>query len=226
MKDECAFCNRVLSLYKLNRCARCKKLHCRNCMTHDLWSEDRRLICLNCARRIVAPRHSISKYSQLNSYLRRKGYFTNLVTLTFPQIEGIIRDNLPFSAFKKEEWWSNKETSTQGQAWNKAGWNVETVDLQERKVTFRKTTPLTPIKRDRRRRRKPALKPFKPVPVKPLRARKPTKTRVAKVIARAKNLEHRRTEDPLKLGHAHVKLKPKSRYQKRLWKADRKITET
>lgn len=227
MKDECTICKRVLSLYKLNRCTRCKKLYCRSCMTYNLWSEDRGLICLNCARRIVAPRHPISKYSPLGRYLRRKGYFTNLVTLNFPQIEGTISDNLPFSAFKKAGWWNNRDTSTQGWAWSRAGWNVEDVNIQERKVTFRKQTPLTPIKRARRRRRRATSgKAFTPVPVKPRLVRKPTKTKVAKVIARAKNLERKRMEDPLRLGHAHVKLNPKSRYQKRLWKSDARTTET
>ena len=104
---------------------------------------------------------------------------------------------------------------------------MKDVNLQGRKVIFRKKTLLTPFKRTRRRRRRTtAGKAFKPVPVKPRLVRKPTKTKVAKVIARAKNLARKRMEDPLRLGHARVNLKPKSSYQKRLWKSDARTTET
>ncbi|MCW3984930.1 MAG: hypothetical protein NWE91_00745 [Candidatus Bathyarchaeota archaeon] len=107
-------------------------------MTTDLWSEQRDFIYLNCARRIIAPRRSGSKYSSLREYLWRRGKFTSLATLTFSRIEGIIKNDLPFGALRSEDWWNNDDTTSQGYAWTNSGWKVQSVDLKERTVTFKK----------------------------------------------------------------------------------------
>jgi len=142
MKDECSLCGRVLSLYALKRCPRCKKLYCRSCMTLNLWSESRDLICLNCARSIVAPKRGGSKYGPLREYLWRRGQYTSVVTLTFSRIEGIIKGDLPFSALRDKEWWNNNKASSQGYSWTSVGWQVQSVDLEERTVTL-STNPKT-----------------------------------------------------------------------------------
>ena len=221
MKDECAICGRVLSLYSLRRCPRCKKLHCRSCMTTNLWSEQRDLICLNCARRIVSPRGPTSKYGPLREYLLRRGKFTILTTLTFSKIEGVINGNLPFGALRSDQWWNNDENTAQGYAWRSAGWEVQSVDLKERAVTFKKLVAEghAPVPRSKRGRTGKAQKPFKPVPVRPRRIRKPSKTRVAKAIARARNVERRRAA--MQLGQ---RSKPKSAYEKRMYKPEAKPT--
>jgi hypothetical protein len=216
MKDECGICNRVLSLYSLRHCARCKKRFCRSCMTMNLWSEQRDLICLNCARRIVAPRHGCSKYGSLREYLWRRGKFTRIATLKFSKLEGIINNNLPFAALRNEKWWNNSEATPQGYAWTSAGWKVQNVDFKERTITFKKTTKELANRVPRRKRRK-AKKPFTPVRVKPRRIKRPSKTRIAKVVARAKNIERRRASTQYR-----VKLKPKSAYEKKLYKLDTK----
>lgn len=220
MKDECGICGRVLYLSSLRHCARCKKLYCRSCMTRNLWSEQRDLVCLHCARRIVTPKRVGSKYSQLREYLWRRGKFTNLITLSFSKIEGIINNNLPFGALRNEGWWNNNESSSPGQSWTSAGWKVQNVDLKERTVTFKKEVDNEMVQWTRRRKTKAtktSKKPFTPVPVKPRKIRKPSKTRIAKVVARAKNLERRRATTPGK-----TKLKPKSPYEKRLYKPEAK----
>lgn len=219
MKDECALCSRVLSLYSLRRCLRCRKLYCRSCMTTNLWSEERDLICLDCARKIVAPRLVRSKYGPIRAYLSKKGKYTNWTTLTFSEIEGIINDNLPFSALRTELWWNNNVTTPQGYAWTSAGWKAQKVDLKKRTVAFQKTTIEKAVQKLRRKRRRAGRKskPFTPVPVKPRGLRKPSKTHVAKVIARAKNLERKRATRPAGIA-LRSKLKPKSAYEKRLYK--------
>ncbi len=219
MKDECGICGRVLYLSSLRRCSRCKKLHCRSCMTWNLWSEQRDLICLNCARRIVAPKRAGTKYSLLKDYLWRRGRFTSHITLTFSKIEGIINTDLPFGALRNERWWNNNESSPQGNSWTSAGWKVQSVDLKERIVTLKKEIAVMnqPKRESRRGTSKKFQKPFTPVPVKPYRTRKPSKTRIAKVVARAKNIERRRASAPIR-----IKLKPKSPYEKRLYKPEQK----
>ena len=219
MKDECNLCSRVLPLYSLQRCPRCKKLYCRSCMTTNLWSEHRDLICLNCARRIVAPKRAGTKYSPLREYLWRRGKFTNHATLTFARIEGIINNNLPLGALRNEEWWNNNQTTTQGHAWKSAGWEVQSIDLKKRIITFKKTVTETAQPQKEKRRKTSPTQPFTPVPVKPRRIPKPSKTRIAKAVARAKNIERKRAETPYK-----TKFKPKPAYEKRLYKTDAKPT--
>ncbi len=219
MKDECGLCGRVLSIYSLRRCSRCKKLYCRSCMTKNLWSEQRDLICLNCARRIVAPQRAGSKYSPLRNYLWRRGHFTSLVTLSFSEIEGITKNDLPFGALRSKEWWNNNEATSQSHSWTGAGWRVQSVDLKGRTVTFKKTAKEEDEQSRRwkhRRVKKEKHKPFTPVPVKPLILRKPSKTRIARAIARAKNIERSRTA----ISHG-AKVK-KSAYEKRLYKSEAK----
>jgi len=217
MKDECHLCKRVLSVYLLRRCHRCGKLYCRSCMTTNLWSEQRDLICLNCARRIVSPPAISSRYSPLREYLFRRGRYSSLVTLTFPKIESIINGDLPFGALRKEKWWRSSNTS-QGHAWMSGGWKVQSVSLKERLVTFKKIAQDQAILTPRRRRRKKSeKKTFTPVPVKPRRVRKPSKTRVSKVLARARNIERRRMSSSFK-----IKMKPRSAYEKRMYRPDAK----
>jgi len=169
----------------------------------------------------VAPRRTGSKYSPLREYLRRRGQFTNLVTLTFPKIEGIIKNDLPFGALRSENWWKNNETTSQGYAWTSAGWKVQSMDLKGRTVTFKKLVQEETAQAPRRKRRKikKSQKPFTPVPVKPRRIRMPSKTRIAKAIARAKNVERRKASPQYK-----IKLKPKSAYEKRMYKLEAKPT--
>ena len=218
MKDECTICGRVLSLYSLKRCSRCKKLYCRSCMTTNLWSEQREPICLNCARRIVAPRRGGSKYAPLREYLWRRGQFTSLITLDFHILEGIIQSDLPIGALRGEEWWNNNETTTQGYAWTNAGWKVQNIDMKERTATFKKVAKEEPS-RPRKRRKAQTQRPFTPVPVKPYKMRIPSKTRIAKAVARAKNVERRMAAAPY-----GVKLKPRPAYEKKLYKPEAKPT--
>jgi hypothetical protein len=187
-------------------------------MTTNLWSEQRDLVCLNCARRIVAPRRGGSKYTSLREYLGRRGKFTSLVTLNFHTIEGIISNDLPLGALRSEKWWNNSETSAQGYAWTSAGWKVQSIDLKGRTVTFKKVMT-EEAGRPRRRRKAKAQKPFTPIPDKPRRMRMPSKTRIARVIARAKNMERKTAAAPYR-----IKLKPRSAYEKRLYKPEAKPT--
>gem|GEM_PF-4318427 len=141
-----------------------------------------------------------------------------MVTLTFLKIEGIINGDLPFGALRKEEWWRNSSNTSQGHAWMSGGWKVQSVSLKDRLVTFKKIAQDQPTLILRRRRRKKSeKKTFTPVPVKPRRVRKPSKTRISKVLARTRNIERRRMSSSLK-----IKMKPRSAYEKRMYKPEAK----
>jgi hypothetical protein len=218
MKEECGLCGRVLPHYSLRRCYRCRKLYCRSCMIADFTSEDRNLICLNCARRTVSPEKTVTKYTPLNRYLIRRAEYADQVTLSFARIEGIIGDNLPLGAVRNRSWWSNTESNVQGQAWMNASWRVEDVNLQERIVTFKNAKGKARETGKKAGRTREDIKPFIPPPVRTRIRRKPSKTRISLIQAKFKNVERQRSS----IRSYRGKFKPKPAHEKRLYKPEAK----
>jgi len=216
-KDECGICGRVLSSYRLKKCERCKRLFCRDCMVPDVATGDPNvMLCLHCARRVVAPR-VVSKYDGLTKHLKFRAAFTDVVKLGFARIDGLIGANLPMEAYRSETWWSNSPSSTHAKGWLEAGWEVQEVNLKEGYVVFKKVREL-PRVRGRRRKSESEITPFTPVPVRPVRSKIPSKTKASKLYAQILNLERQRNAS-----RGYVKgLKPKSQYQKRLFKPNEK----
>jgi hypothetical protein len=174
------------------------------------------MLCLHCARRVVSPR-TVSKYDGLTRHLKFRAAFTGIVKLTFSRIDGLIGTNLPMEAYRSEAWWSNSSSTTHAKGWLEAGWEVQEVNLKEGFVVFKKVRDL-PRVRKRGRRSSGEMKPFTPVPVRPLRSKVPSNTKASKLYARILNLERQR-----RASHGQIRgLKSKSQYQKRLYKPDEK----
>lgn len=76
-----------------------------------------------------------SKYEPLYQLLISSG--KDEITLSFTKIERLIGDKLPESAYKRS-WWSNRKTGLQASTWIEAGYQVEDLDLTEKRITFRK----------------------------------------------------------------------------------------
>jgi len=211
-KDKCGICSRVLSYSYLRRCQRCGRLYCRDCMVPDVATGDpTKMLCLNCARKVVSPR-SVSKYDRLKSHLKFRGSFTNVVKLSFVEIDGIIRDNLPMSAYRTEAWWNNS-LNLHARAWLDAGWETEEVNLKEGYVVFRKVRKILS-----KSSRTQITKPFTPVRTRIPRTRQTSKTKVSRLYARIKNLERQKASMPRYPGS----FKPKSKHEKRLFRASEK----
>ena len=178
-----------------------------------------KMLCLNCARKIVSPHRSRGKYDALTGYLRYRAVFTDTVKLSFPKIDGIIGDNLPLSAYRNENWWSNSPSSAHAKAWLNAGWETREVNLQKGYVVFqklkRKNVQTGGLKR--KRFKENIKKPFTPAPYHPSRIRKPSKTKISKLYARLKNLERKRASITSRHG-----FKPKPAHEKRLFKPEEK----
>jgi len=116
-----------------------------------------------------------------------------LVTLSFQQIEGIIGDSLPIVAFQSAGWWENKPTNAHKQAWLDVGWHVESVDMEKRIVAFRREKGILIIKKEEVKGRQKQTSPKKPLPkARPRTSRKLSKTKMAKIVARLKNIERQR----------------------------------
>lgn len=79
-----------------------------------------------------------SKYYPLFQHLQSCGQ--DAVTLTFSEIEALIGESLPTSAFNKKNWWSNRDSSgaLQAGAWVTAGYHVHSVDLGQQTVAFQR----------------------------------------------------------------------------------------
>jgi hypothetical protein len=217
MKDECGICGRVMRTTYMRQCQRCKKLFCRDCMTPDVATGDpMAMLCLHCARKIVSPK-TVSKYAGLESHLKFRAAFTDHVQLKFARIDGLIGSNLPMAAYRDPTWWSNASSSIHTKAWLDAGWEVQEVNFKEGWVAFKKVRALP---RKPKKKKLEITQPFTPVPVRPLRSKVPSKTKVSKLYARIKNLERQRNmpRQPVR------GLKPKSnyQYQRRLYRGDEK----
>jgi hypothetical protein len=173
-----------------------------------------KLLCLNCARRIVAPK-SVSRYGGLTSYLRFRGAFTSTVKLSFARMDGIIGENLPMSAYRSEEWWENLPGSPHAKGWLDAGWEVREVNLKEGCVVFKKVKEMP---RKKRGLSSEIKKPFTPVHVRIPKPKTPSKTKVSRLYARIRNLERQKTSMPKYRGS----FKPRPKYEKKLFKPDEK----
>jgi len=179
---------------------------------------------------MVSPQKLGTKYSSLSRYLLRRGQYTNHFTLRFAEVEAVIGDNLPFGAARDTEWWANSRGSAQGRAWVDVGWNVESVDLNQRTVTFVRVAEPKPAaeeeqKPTRKRRQKKAPTPFESKTYKftrPRRMKPPSKTKIAKAQARLRNVERERASEQTLKG----KFKPKPAFEKRLFKPEAKASST
>ncbi len=192
-------------------------MYCRDCMVPDVATGDpTAMLCLNCARRVVSPR-VFSKYEGLSGHLKFRGAFTSLVKLSFARIDGLIGSNLPMEAYRNESWWSNSASSAHAKAWLDAGWEVQEVKLKEGFVVFKKVRNV-PFKKSKRKPRGEISKPFTPVPVRPLKPKVPSKTKVSKLYARILNLERQRN-----MGYRINRgFKPRSQHEKKLFGSDDK----
>jgi hypothetical protein len=176
------------------------------------------MLCLHCARRVVAPT-SKSKYSGLANHLKFRASFTDTVKLTFARIDGLIGSNLPMDAYREVTWWSNKARNMHTKAWLDAGWKVQEVNPKEGIVFFKKVKEV-PFKKNKRVKRE-TDKPFTPVPARLPKRKVPSKTKVSKLYARIKNLERQKA-----MAYGQIRgLKSSGYYQKRLHRQSQKTDQ-
>jgi hypothetical protein len=74
-----------------------------------------------------------SKYEPLNTYL--KLIKSNVIVMTFSEIEKVLGFELPSSASKHQAWWDGSSQHTQAYAWTSADFKANP-NLKERKVEF------------------------------------------------------------------------------------------
>ena len=76
------------------------------------------------------------KYAPLEEYLRSLPADQNEITLAFAEIERILNDTLPASAYGYEAWWANEKEGNHvnARSWSTAGWKIESLDLKQKWV--------------------------------------------------------------------------------------------
>lgn len=78
------------------------------------------------------------KYTPLENYLRAIPAKQKDVTLSFKQIEKILNNKLPASAYEDQRWWDHE---TEGnhvnkRAWANAGWKIQSVDFKKKQTSL------------------------------------------------------------------------------------------
>jgi len=80
-----------------------------------------------------------SKYYPLFEHLQRcqKDLAKSQLSMSFAEIERLLKKPLPASAAKRA-WWSNRDTASalQSGAWVQTGYHVKSVDFEARQVIF------------------------------------------------------------------------------------------
>ena len=74
------------------------------------------------------------KYKPLTAYLRASGQ--EVVLITWEKIEEVIDAKLPPSAHRHRAWWSNNAMT---RAWLEAGYESVDVNMEGRRLVFRKS---------------------------------------------------------------------------------------
>ena len=82
----------------------------------------------------------MSKYDPLGHFLAKSRY--DEVPMTFAEIERLLGFSLPPKAQKIRAWWSNNpDNNVMTKVWLAAGFETEQVDVEGRKLIFRRSHP-------------------------------------------------------------------------------------
>jgi hypothetical protein len=146
--------------------------------------------------------------------LTKKAKWKRWLKLQFSQIEGIIRKDLPGVAYKSDKWWTNTN-SVHYKSWSSIGWKIKEINLKEKTVIFIRPEFLETKKENKNTKKGSFVK----LPeYKPRKKKIPSLTKIAIAQAKLQNLSHRKSS----LRKYRGKFRPKSAYEKRLWKKDEK----
>jgi hypothetical protein len=84
----------------------------------------------------------MGKYSPLTAYLQKCPTYE--VPMTFEEVMRVIGSDLPPSAYKHRPWWANETTGhIHAKAWLVAGYETTQVDMEGKKLVFKRVAPPT-----------------------------------------------------------------------------------
>lgn len=79
------------------------------------------------------------KYSALSSHLASIPNLTESTLMTFAEIEKVMGEKLPDSAYKYRAWWSNDPSKPNAASWLSQGWKAQSLSLSEKRLLFVRT---------------------------------------------------------------------------------------
>ena len=80
------------------------------------------------------------KYGTLENWLINQKTKANLIRVSFADVQELLGEALPQSAYEQRTWWANDTVGhVQSRAWLRAGWKIEEVDLARQEVAFKQT---------------------------------------------------------------------------------------
>lgn len=80
------------------------------------------------------------RYAPLANWLAGLEPTSETIQIGFDDIQKLLGDELPPSAFSHRSWWANdRVTHVQSRTWLDAGWRVDAVDLSAQVVTFKRS---------------------------------------------------------------------------------------
>jgi hypothetical protein len=87
----------------------------------------------------------MSKYEPLGNFLRQQ--HSELVAMKFEDVERVVGCKLPQRSQNYPAWWSNNPTNNvMTKVWLDAGFRTEQVDIEGRRLVFRRIRPLKQVK--------------------------------------------------------------------------------
>jgi len=83
----------------------------------------------------------MGKYAPLGDYLRKQN--ADSVPMRFDDIERIVGSKLPEKSQRQRTWWSNNpDNNVMTKVWLDAGFRTEQVDIDARRLVFRRVRPM------------------------------------------------------------------------------------
>lgn len=85
------------------------------------------------------------KYAKITAHLLRMARLPRgEYRMTFADIENVLGEPLPPSAYRHRPWWSNSRASLMAHSWLEAGWKTAQVDMEGRKLVFKRIQQTPP----------------------------------------------------------------------------------
>lgn len=79
------------------------------------------------------------KYAKLAEHFASQQRHTQSCIMTFPDIEKILGEKLPESAYDYRAWWANDPSKPQASAWLAQGWKAQNLSMSEKRLSFVRT---------------------------------------------------------------------------------------
>lgn len=79
------------------------------------------------------------KYAALSAHLATISGSAQNILMTFSEIEKVMGEKLPDSAYEYRAWWSNDPSKPNSASWLSQGWKAQSLSLSEKRLTFVRT---------------------------------------------------------------------------------------